>query len=207
MLFPARFAVLAFALISTLVSVGVVHGLWTNRWGAGFAGQDISDMEKLPLEIGPWEGQTIEDEVTKQLRAGSNNFLSRRYVNHTDGTVACVMLTRGRPGPMVIKHLPTECYESNGYQLVVRPKRHLTNGKVPDQFWYATFKKTTDVIPIVQRVYWSWSATGQWQTPENPRLTFARYPVLYKVYVVQTLVNENEPPYEGAPVHDLIEDL
>jgi hypothetical protein len=205
MQFPRRFAALSFALLFTLVSVGFVHGLWTKRWDAS-SEQDISEMEKLPMEVGAWVGQTAQDDAAKQLRADSKNFLSRRYVNRTDGAVANVMLTRGRPGPMVIKHLPTECYESAGYQLVGKPKHYSTQTDVSDEFWVATFKKTTDVMPIIVRVYWSWSATGRWQTPDRPRLTFARYPTLYKLYVVQNVLDENEPS-ETAPVHELIKEL
>jgi hypothetical protein len=207
MLCPRRFIAVAIVLLSALLSVGFVHGLWTDRWASGSA-EEIMEMEKLPFVAGAWEGTTIKEDSANRILDTAGRYLSRRYVNHADGTVASMMLTRGRPGPMVIKHLPTECYVSSGFEMVGQPKRYLSeNDKGPaDEFWVATFKKSTDVLPVIVRVYWSWSATGRWQTPDRPRFTFARYPTLYKLYVVQALPSEDEP-FEGAPVHDLIKKL
>jgi hypothetical protein len=128
-----------------------------------------------------------------------------RYVNRTDGTAVQVMLTRGRPGPMVIRHLPTECYVSSGFELVEQPKRYFSEspGKVADEFWVATFKKSAEVVPTIVRVYWSWTGTGRWSTPPQPRLTFAHEHVLYKLYVVRPLLHENDE-LEDSPVHNFI---
>ena len=40
-------------------------------------------------------------------------------------------------------------------------------------------------VPARLRIYWGWSATGSWTAPDNPRLAFARFPVLYKLYVLR----------------------
>lgn len=209
MVSPRQFIALAVILLATLVSVGVVHGLWTDRWPERNAGAAIQEMDSIPLSFGAWEGKGADEDAADAILDINKNSLTRRYVNHTDGTVASIYLTRGRPGPMVIKHLPTECYVSSGYKMVGQPKRYLSPSSEPnspDEFWVATFKKSSDVLPIVVRVYWSWSATGQWQTPDRPRITFARYPMLYKLYVVQNLLSENDA-FEGAPVHDFIKEL
>jgi hypothetical protein len=207
MLCPRRFVALAFIILATLLSVGFVHGLWTDRWSSMTASQEI--MEKLPLSLGAWEGKPFHQDSDEQIFPDPSIFLLRRYVNHDDGTAASVMLTRGRPGPMVMTHLPTDCYPNSGYDLVGQPKRFRSqslDSKIPDEFWVATFKKGADDFPVSVRVYWSWSATGQWQTPDRPRVTFARHWVLYKLYVVQTIRDENEE-LESAPVHDLIKEL
>jgi hypothetical protein len=216
MLYPRRFIAMAIILLATLVSVGVVQGLWTDRWVSHNASQEelATEMEKMPLNVGAWEGKAFLDNPDYHPRDEANNYALRRYVSHVDGTVATIMLTRGRPGPLVIKHLPTECYPSSGYELVGQPKRFLSTrshdedpgGKDIDEFWVATFKKTNELVPMSVRIYWSWSGSGQWQVPDRPRLTFARFPVLYKLYVVRTLINEDEE-LEGAPVHDLIKEL
>src|SRR5262249_54825822 len=108
----------------------------------------------------------------------------------------------------VIKHLPTECYESAGFERIGQPKRYLSESGQGyyDEFLVATFKKTTDVIPVTVRVYWAWSGNGKWQIPERPRVAFAKYQVLYKMYIVQNLPNE-DAAFEGAPAHDLIKEL
>ncbi len=209
MLGTRKFILLACVLLATLFGVGFVHGLWTDRWSALNTTAEILELEKMPLTVGDWEGKTVQEDANRQILPDALNYLLRRYVNYKDGTVASVLLTRGRPGPMVIKHLPTECYPSNGYELVGQPKRFLSQApgaREPDEFWVATFKKTNEVVPYSVRVYWSWSATGQWQTPVQPRLTFAPYSTLYRMYVVRTLAKEDEE-FEGAPVHDLIKEL
>jgi hypothetical protein len=43
------------------------------------------------------------------------------------------------------------------------------------------------------RIFWSWNATGPWQAPENPRFTFARYPVLHKLYLIREMATPEEP--------------
>jgi len=209
MLHPQRFITLAIILLATLVSVGFVQGIWTERWVVRDDSKEIIELEKVPLTVGSWDGKTIEDAPSHPLLPDASNCIQRRYVNRLDGTVATMMITRGLPGPMVIKHLPTECYVSNGYELVDGPNKFFsdrTDSKVPDEFWVSTFKKTKDLVPVTVRVYWSWSGDGQWQAPDRPRFTFARFPMLYKLYVIKALNDEKES-FDNAPVHDLIQNL
>jgi hypothetical protein len=209
MVFPRYFVALVVLLLATLFSVGVVHGLWTDRWTSRNPTHEelVAEIGKVPLTLGAWEGKSLYVS-SDPIMPDATNFAFRRYVNRSDGTLVNLMLTRGRPGPMVIKHLPTECYPANGYELVDEPQRFISEnpGKVPDEFWVATFKKTTDVVPTFTRVYWSWTGTGQWQTPEQPRVTFARHSVLYKLYVVRPLPNESAES-EASPAHDFIKAL
>jgi hypothetical protein len=52
--------------------------------------------------------------------------------------------------------------------------------------------------PVEQEVFWSWSADGRWLTPNYPRLTFASYPILYKLYVVRTLGDDEKGGSEAS---------
>jgi Protein of unknown function (DUF3485) len=204
MAYPVRFYVLTATVLVALLGVGIAHGFWTNRWASDqLSDEQMAEMEQLGLRIGGWEGRTIPREQVREALADTTECMQRRYVNPLDGSSCAVLLTRGRPGPMVIKHLPTECYPSSGFAIVGEPKRFLTNNKIPDEFWVATFKKTTEAFPLTVQVYWSWSGDGQWRVPEQPRLAFAKFHSIYKMYVVQTLVNENEP-MERAPIHEFI---
>jgi hypothetical protein len=181
--------------------------LWTDRWRSSSPSQEVLEAEiaKIPLTLGTWEGKTLE--VTSHpLMPDATNYALRRYVNRTDGTMVSVMLTRGRPGPMVVKHLPIECYPSNGYEIADGPKPFLSEGTADDEFWVATFKKTADVVPTVVRVYWSWTGDGKWQTPKQPRMTFARHSVLYKLYVVRPLLSETVEA-QDSPTEDFIKQL
>jgi len=37
------------------------------------------------------------------------------------------------------------------------------------------------------RIFWTWFGDGAWQAPDNPRITFAHLPALYKLYVIHEL--------------------
>src|SRR5262245_28000583 len=96
-------------LVGLLVATGVVHGLWTDRWAGLHAAElPAADLERIPLTVGAWEGKRIEQSPNTVPLADLPNTALYRYVNQTDGSVVSVLLSRGRPGPMVIKHLPTE---------------------------------------------------------------------------------------------------
>ena len=47
-------------------------------------------------------------------------------------------------------------------------------------------------MPVQLHIFWAWSATGDWQAPDNPRLTFARAPLLYKLYVLREGTTDGE---------------
>jgi Protein of unknown function (DUF3485) len=204
MIYPVRFWFLTATLLIALVGVGIAHGFWTNRWSPDeVTPEQMATMETLNSQIGVWQGRTIPRESVREALADTTECLQRRYVNNLDGSACSIVLTRGRPGPMVIKHLPTECYPSNGFEIVGSPKRFLTSNKIADEFWVATFKKTGEAYPVTVRVFWSWSGDGQWRAPDQPRMTFAKFQSIYKLYVVQTLFAEAEP-IERAPIRDFI---
>lgn len=198
MVYPTRFVVLTATLLIALIGVGIVHGFWTNRWASDqVSDEQMAAMENLGRLIKAkndtvaWEGKDIPREQVREALVDSTKCLQRRYTNLIDGNSCSVLLTRGRPGPMVIKHLPTECYPSSGFELVGAPKRYLTS-KASDEFWVATFKKTAEAFPLTVRVYWSWSGDGHWRAPDQPRMAFAKFQSIYKLYVIQTVSNDDD---------------
>ena len=54
----------------------------------------------------------------------------------------------------------------------------------PVAFWKATFVKDTFPVREELRVYWAWNAGTGWQAVKEPRLTFARFPILHKLYAI-----------------------
>jgi hypothetical protein len=40
---------------------------------------------------------------------------------------------------------------------------------------------------------WAWSGSGDWLVPESPRVAFAKYFGLYKLYITHDLVSPDEP--------------
>ena len=167
----------------------------------------------MPLTIGRWEAKTVQDKSVQQVFGDSHSYLLRRYLNQSDGTAATMMAdARALPGPMLIQAfthrvLPQFRLRVSGATEALYFPKVQDNGQ-SDEFWVATFKKTTDAIPMVVRVYWSWTATGGVASTLSVHVSRSqkRYPMLYKLYVIQNIANENAP-FDGAPVHDLIKEL
>jgi hypothetical protein len=54
----------------------------------------------------------------------------------------------------------------------------------PATFWKGTFVRESLGAREELRIYWSWNPGTSWQAVNQPRLAFARYPVLHKLYVI-----------------------
>jgi hypothetical protein len=127
----------------------------------------------------------------------------RRY---TDGrnNVVNVMLLCGRPGPISV-HTPDVCFRSAGNEEVGEVVRFKLGGESDDQFWVRRFRKE-GAVPVHMRVIYGWSTTGNWEAPDNPRVSFASRPVLYKLYLVRELPKGTEA-IEGDPALELLRAL
>src|SRR5262249_24359197 len=86
-----------------LVGSGVLHGVWTNRWGTTYDLAAFAErLGVVPLTIGDWDGRPADDERrAPAMRARS---LLRTYVNRTDGRVVNLYLTCGPRGPVLFNH-------------------------------------------------------------------------------------------------------
>jgi hypothetical protein len=177
--------------IAALVACGVVHGLWTDRWAhAPEPAAAAARLENLPLTLGDWDGETLP--VEPGSLGAVSGCLYRQYVNRHNGNEVNVFLVCGRPGPVAI-HTPDVCYGASGYTVGPRSTFSFPSGASPSvTFYTATFHKTRAAGPTHLRVFWSWLAGDHWTVADNPRLTFARQPVLYKLYLVHRGAAANE---------------
>jgi hypothetical protein len=195
-------AVVAVALV---VLCGVVHGFWTGRWSAAAAGDVAGRLDGIALDLGDWQGERLEQDAGPA--DGMSGRLYRRYVNRSTRTAVTVYLVCGRPGPVAV-HTPDVCYGASGYDvkgLGKQPVRPAAGGAGAEMEAVEVVKKRHSE-QIAQRVYWSWSAAGTWVVPDSPRLAFARYPLLYKLYLIRDLSRPGEP-LEDDPCVDLMRQL
>jgi hypothetical protein len=196
------------AVFAAVLATGVAHGLLTDRWAAAAAETEV-DLDRLPLSFDGWDGSTAEADLEQLPRAGEGAKLLRRYVHRASGATVTVFLTRGATGPIVASHQPDSCYPGAGY-CFAGPMTRRSVPVGPDarahEFRVATFSKTERATPLHVRVYWSWTADGGWQVPDNPRLAFAGQRRLYKLYVIRQLVHDNDP-LEGDPGAQFIQAL
>jgi hypothetical protein len=163
-----------------LLLAGLVHGLWTDRWHTAPAPREaLTRLEAVPLTVGDWQGQALPADEEQRVQAEAAGCLYRRYQNRQTGTVVSILLVCGRPGPVSV-HPPEVCFRGAGYEPTAAPARVAVS---PATFWAAEFVKRDGGVARRLRAYWAWSADGTWQAPASPRLTYARFPVLYKLYV------------------------
>lgn len=183
-----------------LVVSGYVHGKWTNRWTGGsgdVVGKDL--LSGLDSPIGNFQPGDFQQVNPAELPPKTQCH-SRRFQPLKSGKQVLVSLTSGSPGSVAV-HTPDVCYLGAGWKLrsaATRQTIALADGGVAD-FWTADFTKTSATGIETIRVRWAWSADGSWQAPDYPRLKFSRAPILYKLYVVHNLSEEDdltrEDPY------------
>jgi hypothetical protein len=179
-----------------LLGSGVVHGLWTDRWqtAAGTA-PFVARLADVPRSLGEWDGEDVELPA-KHLEVGEiDGYLARTYVNRRTGGGVSMTLLCGRPGPIAV-HTPDVCYAGNGLELMAPPAKHVVTDPVtgePVEFWVAQFRGGDAGVPTYLRVFWSWDPDGHWRASTSPRLDFARYPALYKMYVSHRMASPDEP--------------
>jgi hypothetical protein len=195
------------AALAVVLITGVVHGLWTDRWAPehGPVHDAAARLDQLPMTLGDWEGQTVE--IDPRDLESISGYLCRRYVNRRDHHEVSVFLVCGRPGPVAI-HTPDLCYQASGYE--VGPRATYTREPGADSpaaaFFTAQCRKVKATEQTRLRIFWSWYAGGTWQVADNPRLTFARHPVLYKLYLVHKTYTANEA-FAEDPCTDLMKQL
>jgi hypothetical protein len=190
--------------LAAVIAAGIVHGVWTDRWGTPLEPTALAArLDQLPLVLGEWQGQDL-DYDWKELGpvAGS---LYRRYVNHRTRAAVTIFIVCGRPGPVAI-HTPDVCYRASGYEMLSLEKYPLPPGTALGEFCTSHLRKTRSSEQQHLRIFWSWYAGGTWSVPPNPRLAFARYGVLCKLYLLHEIGSSSEP-FDQDPCVELMSQL
>jgi hypothetical protein len=188
--------------ILLVAAFGGAEGVWTHRWQPSRAPEEAAArLARVPLTVGEWQGedQTLDARVV--AKAELSGYVMRRYVHRPTGAAVSVLLVCGRPGPVSV-HTPDVCYGGAGFALAAPPAHHTVTPPAdplrgypagPASFWVGRFEKSGAAVSERLRILWAWNAAGDWAAPDNPRLTFAAAPALYKLYVVRSVADLNEP--------------
>lgn len=183
-----------------------IHGMWSNRWANAGQVQGKNLLAGLGEEIGDWrcgEFMTINAaDVPPNTKCET-----RRFDPMKDGLPMVVSITSGSPGAVAV-HTPDVCYLGAGFQLrgaVTKQTIPLTDGKSAT-FYLADFVKSKATGNEMIRVRWAWSGNGNWEAPDYPRWTFARVPVLYKLYIVHPLTDDDDLT-KNDPYRKFVADL
>jgi hypothetical protein len=195
---PAATAVVA------LLACGLVHGLWTDRWGPpGDATAVAARFDSLPLTVGDWQGEGVP--ASARETQGLSGYLARRYANRQTGDVVTLALMCGRPRVVSI-HTPDVCYAASGYEVSTPGKVTPASPGPPVEFWTTEMVRTRAAEQTRLRIFYAWNATGDWVAPDNPRVAFAGTPVLCKLYLLRELPSA-KAALADDPCLDLFERL
>lgn len=192
--------------LALLLVAGLVHGNWTNRWATTATQSGKALLDHLDREVGEWRtGDFIKidpAELPPHTRCDSRRFLPLR-----GNKAITVSLTSGSPSAVAV-HTPDVCFLGAGWKLrgaVTRQAIPLANGQNAS-FWVGDFIKTSATGTETIRVRWTWTADGEWQAPDYPRWIFARAPILYKLYMVHPM-SDDEDLTRDDPYRKFVADL
>jgi hypothetical protein len=187
------------------VGTGLVHGLWTNRWGLPAELVELGKrMESVPMVLADWRGTALEFPKAYRAMAGADAYLSRRYSNSRSGASVTALLLAGLPGK-ISTHTPDVCYSSAGYKLGSIANYEFRYGPDARHTEFKTAVATLEgPAPSQLRIFWSWNAGKMWSTPNDPRWEFAREPILCKLYVVRETAGVTTDPADD-PCTDFID--
>jgi len=163
-------------LIAVFVVIGATaaaHGVVTNRWNGGDA---VPVLPDIPMKFGDWTGEDLKSSLDDPNIA----HLSRRYTHKANGRMMVISLSMAHPGLTAV-HTPEYCYTGSGYEMDGSITKFQTKGPAAE-FWTTAFQRPGGADAL--RIYWAWSADGNWRAPTYPRLTFLGQRSLSKLYVV-----------------------
>jgi hypothetical protein len=191
--------------LAVILSFGVVHGIWTDRWALSDEPQaSAAKLPRVPLTLGEWSATENELDARQVEIADIAGYITRSYVNARTGTSLTLLIVCGRPGPVSV-HTPDVCYGGAGFRMVGSRREAFPydGGPAPAEFRVGLFRKVQAMGETHLRILWSWSPDGTWRLPDNPRWTFAGAKALYKMYVVRELAKGDEPLQEDPAVEFL----
>jgi hypothetical protein len=173
------------AAFGVLVLTGVAHGLRSDRWGvAAEVREAAARLDRIPPTVGDWEGKPLDLDENALRIAQLVGHRAATFTHHVTAEKVSLIVLCGRPGP-IGSHTPDICYQGMGLHMEGEPERRKVEapGGLSAEFWTARFVGTGPV-PEALRIWWAWGTLGDWGASASPRLTLARNPALYKIYVV-----------------------
>jgi hypothetical protein len=146
------------------------------------------------MVVGDWKSRPAKPLAEEDLVIGQIGGYFNQFFVNSRGTVVHVLVVCGRSGPIAV-HSPEICLGGEGYAEEGMRKRDPISvagfGK-PFEFWVSQFYRTEGGLRKDRRQFWTYSPNGTWTAEENPRFSFARYPALYKVYIMREMQRKDE---------------
>jgi hypothetical protein len=187
-----------------IVLLGVVQGVWSDRWNQdpAAAKRFAERLENVPLNVGDWEGKDESNQADPRILdvAGAAGHKSIVYQNQKTGKQVSVYLVCGH-SRKITGHTPDICYPASGFSAVGQQiKQPLDWDNSTSEFNSKVFRKDSREGIETLRVFWAWAVDRNWQAPDNPRRTFPRVQALYKMYLISPVQSHDERPDQSPCV-------
>lgn len=163
-------------------------------------------LKELPLNLGPWKGETAELDPQIARSTGAVEHVFRRYVNQMTGVSLDLIVLYGPAADMFI-HSPEVCYPKAGYETAAGPDDRVIRGDgFEAPFRSLVYMKGEGGQTERQEVYYSWRFNGRWSHQIGTFKQLERIPGMFKVHLARP-VTENERRDVGNPCESLLEAL
>jgi hypothetical protein len=148
-------------------------------------------LDSLPMTLGDWAGEKTELDPLIVARTGSNDIITRRYVNRATGVALDVIVMHG-PATDVFIHSPTNCYPRAGYSVAGdAADRPVPGPDGPVPFRSIAYSKGDPGRAETQEVYYAWRYNGHWTSLDRPNVKeLQRVAAMYKVQVARRLLRD-----------------
>lgn len=174
-----------------LVAVAYVQGNWTDRWGKNDPQEvlhRVDALKQVPMSFGRWQGKDDQLDERQLKIAKVSGVVQRTYRNVDTGQEVSIYLATGKARSISV-HTPDKCYAAAGFRLaddqVTVPVKFGEDKSA--EFYTGHFRKDSPEGAVHLRIFWSWNADGTWTAPGVPKVTFAKYPALYKLYAIRMI--------------------
>jgi Protein of unknown function (DUF3485) len=192
---------LTYLTVVVVVAAGTgAHGYVTGRWSSRGPQSELV-MPAIPEISGNWRGEAMKSGITDEANLRN---ITRKYTHARTGRVLTVSLTLG-PAGLTAQHTPEYCYTGSGYKEIGQTQLFAAPGRTNETggFRTAAYRKERGGIESL-RIYWAWSADGNWSSPKVPELAFLTGS-LYKLYVVSW--NADLSPEQDSELQDFMTEL
>jgi hypothetical protein len=156
-------------------------------------------LDEIPLTLGDWSGErTVMDERIVKA-TGSDDQITRRYVDGRTGVALDVIVLYG-PTSDIFIHSPEVCYPKAGFGSHGETvDRTLALGDAAATFRSVAYAKGDPGGREIQDVYFSWRYNGAWTPTVGAPKQLDRIPGMYKVQVARRLTQRETRADERDP--------
>jgi hypothetical protein len=156
-------------------------------------------LDEIPLTLCDWAGERSEMDERIVRATGSDELITRRYVDGRTGVVLDVIVLYG-PTSEIFIHSPEVCYPKAGFGSHEKTvDRTLEIGDVKATFRSVAYAKGDPGSREIQDVYFSWRYNGDWTPTVGSPKQLDRIPGMYKVQVARRLTQRETRADERDP--------